>query len=115
MDQATTLQSPAPGTPEVVEQLRSAVEAYSKAFLTGDGRAYDMLTARCQQRVKRSEFELILAAAKKQYGTNLPIRSYDAKVSGDLARVSYTFDVAEINQTMEPWARENGSWKEDDC
>jgi len=96
-------------------ELKNAVQAYSDAFLTGDIAAYDMLTERCRQRHSRSEFASILALAKARYGSKLPIRTYDAQISGDLARVTYTYDVAEINQTAEPWAREAGQWKEDDC
>jgi hypothetical protein len=45
----------------------------------------------------------------------LPIVSYDAQVSGDHARVTYTYDVAALNQDAEPWVREEGFWKTDDC
>jgi hypothetical protein len=50
-----------------------------------------------------------------RYGTALPIKTYDANISGDLARVTYTYDVAEINQDSEPWVKESGAWHEDDC
>jgi hypothetical protein len=36
----------------------------------------------------------------------LPIKTYRAQVSGSLARDAYTYEVAEINQDSEPWARE---------
>jgi hypothetical protein len=45
----------------------------------------------------------------------LPVRSFVAEVSGDLARVTYTYDLKAINQDAEPWVREDGKWKEDDC
>lgn len=33
---------------------------------------------------------------------------------GDLARLTYTYAVSQINQSDEPWVDENG-WKNDDC
>ena len=90
--------------------------AYSDAFLTGDATAaYELLSARCQARTSHTEFAGIVEAAKAQYGHALPLRSFKAQVSSDLARVTYTYDVAEINQDAEPWVREDGAWHEDDC
>jgi hypothetical protein len=57
----------------------------------------------------------MLAAAKQVYGKALPIKSFDAQISSDLARATYTYDVPALNQTKEPWVREGGAWKEDDC
>ena len=37
------------------------------------------------------------------------------QISGDLARVTYAYDVVEINQDSETWVREGGHWHEDDC
>jgi len=41
--------------------------------------------------------------------------AYDADIAGDMARVTYTFDLAAINQDSEPWVRESGVWRQDDC
>lgn len=43
------------------------------------------------------------------------MKSFDAQVSGDLARVTYTYSVAGINQAGQSWVREDGSWRYDDC
>ncbi|WP_207506509.1 nuclear transport factor 2 family protein [Klenkia taihuensis] len=107
---AATSNEPAQG------ELRAAVQSYSDAFLTGDADvAYDLLTARCKDRTSAAQFSGIVSAASQLYGAALPITSYSAEVSEDLARVTYTYDVPAINQTSEPWAREDGEWKQDDC
>jgi hypothetical protein len=36
-------------------------------------------------------------------------------LSGDLARVTYTYSAPGIDQKKEPWLREGGKWLEDDC
>lgn len=96
--------------------LRVAVQAYSDAFLTGEGdTAYALLSRRCQDRNSSDDFTAMVVAAGELYGSPLAFTSFDAQVSGDLARVSYTYDVASINQDAEPWVREDGKWHEDDC
>jgi len=96
--------------------LRSAVTKYSGAFLTGDSPiAYGLLSARCKKRMSAAEFSDIVAGAKDMYGSALPIKTFHAQISGDLARVTYTYDVSAINQDSEPWVREGGHWHEDDC
>lgn len=92
------------------------MQAYSDAFLKGEANAaYAMLSKRCRDRVARAEWSDIVEQAKQTYGSALPIKTFDAQVSGDMARVTYTFDLAAINQDAEPWVREGGSWREDDC
>ena len=96
--------------------LRDAVQGYSDAFLTAQPTtAYDYFSARCQEQVSLSYFTGILIAAKQAYGTALPIKSFEAEIAGDMARVTYTYDDAELNQAAEPWTRESGAWKQDDC
>lgn len=112
---AVTSASPTP-TKAAVPPLRSAVKAYSDAYLTGDAKgAYALLSARCQKRMSAPEFRAIVAQARDLYGSALPIKTYHADVQGDLARVSYTYDVSAINQDSEPWVLEDGAWHEDDC
>jgi hypothetical protein len=98
------------------DALRAAVQGYSDGFLGGDpAMAYDYFSTRCQAKVSLAYFTGIVMAAKVTYGSALPITSYDAQVSGDLARVTYAYDVPALNQTDEPWSRESGAWKQDDC
>lgn len=92
------------------------MQTYSDAFLGGEPvKAYEVFSARCKKRVSLSEFTGIVTAAGDLYGSALAIRSYEAQVSGDLARVTYTYDVPALNQMSEPWAREGGAWRQDDC
>jgi hypothetical protein len=114
--EGSSIGTPRPSASPGRDELRAAVQAYSDAF--PDGRAtaaYDMFTARCKQRITRSQFTGIVQAAKQLYGKALPIKTYSAEVSGNLARVTYTYDVPALDQTKEPWTRENGVWKQDDC
>ncbi|GAA2178852.1 hypothetical protein GCM10009785_03170 [Brooklawnia cerclae] len=98
------------------EALRTAAQTYSDAYLTGDGdSAYSLLSARCQARIEISEFASMVDMAKSMYGSALPFTSFSADISGDMARVTYTFSVQAINQTDEPWVKEEGTWHEDDC
>ena len=97
------------------DDLRYAVQAYSDSYLTGDIAAYELLSARCQERFTIAQFHGLLAAAESAYGVSLPLRTFAADVSGDLARATYTYDVAAIDQQAEPWTREGGQWKQDDC
>ena len=98
------------------DELRSAVKAYSDAFLTGDAAAgYKLLSERCRKRTSLSEFTGIVTVAEQMYGSALPLATYSAKVSGDLARVTYTYSIKAINQEAEPWTREGGNWHQDDC
>lgn len=95
--------------------LRVAVQDYSEAFLGGDAdAAYVLLSARCQARLSRDEFAAVVAAARKTYGPT-PIRSLEVEVDGDMAQATYTYPVAALDQTAEPWVYEQLGWKQDDC
>ncbi|KRF19653.1 hypothetical protein [Nocardioides sp. Soil796] len=95
--------------------LRTAVEAYSDAYLTGDDASYSMLSQRCQERNDRVVWADLMKRTARIFGEAQPLTSFDAQVSGDMARVTYTYENTDINQTSEPWVREDGQWKEDDC
>jgi hypothetical protein len=120
-DPAPSSQTPSttPSASPVVDQtsaLHAAVQSYSDAYLTGHGKAaYALLSARCQTRYTAKEFGELVNQAGKMYGSALPMKSFDAEVSGSLARVTYTYDVEAINQDAEPWVNEGGKWHEDDC
>jgi hypothetical protein len=109
-----SVRSPSAG--DSATALRTAVQAYSDAYLTGmSPTAYALLSARCRKRMSNSAFYALTSAAESTYGSALPIRSFGAEVSGDLARLTCTYDLKAINQDAEPWVREDGKWKEDDC
>jgi hypothetical protein len=108
--------APSSSAPSEADALRTNVQAYSDAYLTGQPvKAYGLLSHRCQDRTSLSEFTGLVTAAKQQFGSELPFKTYNAMISGPLARVTYTYDVASINQDQEPWVKENGHWHEDDC
>jgi hypothetical protein len=106
----------AAGSDPALAELKAAVQAYSDAFLTGDGKtAYGLLSQRCRKRTTQTQFSGIVDAAKDLYGSALPLKTFTATISGDLARVTYTYSIKAINQDREPWVREDGAWHEDDC
>jgi hypothetical protein len=97
-------------------ELYQAVVNYSDAFLAGQGStAYGMLSVRCQQRVAQPEFVGASQLAQSVYGQQSISTLNIDEVSGNLARVSYTYPNSSINQLSEPWVYENSSWKQDDC
>lgn len=104
-----------PSGPDTVA-LEKQVRAYSAAFLAGQGdAAYELLSKRCKERNTRPQFVSLVQIAGKQYGPQ-EIRSLKVdQASGDLARVTYTYDRAELDQRGEPWVRESGVWRIDDC
>lgn len=107
---------PTPSADPEQEALRSAAQKYSDAYLTGDAKtAYSILSTRCQDRLSKAEFAAMVDLAESMYGSALPFESFSAKISDEFARVTYTFSVKAINQTKEPWVKEGGSWREDDC
>lgn len=113
---ASATSAKAPSTVDETSALRTTVQAYSDAYLTGKGEAaYALLSKRCQERMDRNQFVALVGQAKQMYGSALPIQTFKAEVSGDLARVTYTYSVSAINQDAEPWVRESGHWHEDDC
>lgn len=97
-----------------VDEVRAAVEAYSTAYLSGDGAgAYELLSKKCQQSMPLSTFAGMTEQAKDLYG-EVPIESFDARVKGDRATVSYSYAVKALTQTGESWVNEGG-WKNNDC
>ncbi len=113
-DEPAITVSPMPPVPS--DELQQAVQGYSDAFLGAQPvEAYEYFSARCTDRVSLSYFTGIVIAAKDIHGEPLTITTYDAEVAGDLARVTYTYDVPALSQMREPWSRENGVWKLDDC
>lgn len=108
--------APASKAPNGEAALRTAVEAYSNAYLSGNGvAAHALLSERCKERLGLEAMKGLTLAAKETYGVQ-PIASYKTDdLAGDLARVTYTYSVPVINQTKEPWVREDGAWHQDDC
>lgn len=96
--------------------LTQAVRAYSDAYLGGRADiAHGLLTERCQERVTLPMLVTATAEAKRLYGgAHMTMLDVD-QIEGSLARVTYRYDVPAIDQQSEPWAKENGHWRQDDC
>lgn len=101
---------------EQAANLKKSVQGYSDAFLAGKADpAYRLLSARCQKKWTSSQFGALVTTAGNTYGAALPLESFSAKISGDIALVSYTYILPALNQEREPWLLESGGWKNDDC
>ena len=96
--------------------LEDSVRAYSDAYLGGNvDPAWDLLSERCQDRLSRPQFNGLVAGAEQLYGDAELQKIEVDELSGVLARVTYTFDDPRLDQMMEPWSFEAGSWRIDDC
>ncbi|GAB2831177.1 hypothetical protein GCM10027200_33330 [Lentzea nigeriaca] len=114
MLQATTAAA-LTSTEDSSAELEAAVRAYSDAFLSGNSAAYEQLSQRCKDRMPRAGFLQVIAAAKDMYGPQEIVSLKVDQIAGDLGRVTTTYAKSELNQRSEPWVRENGAWRVDDC
>jgi hypothetical protein len=97
-------------------ELEAAVRSYSEAYLGGQAEAaHSLLSARCQTRISLADFRPVVAGGQQAYGTAKLTSLTIDDLAGDLARVTYRYDVAAIDQEREPWVREGGRWHQDDC
>lgn len=96
--------------------LESAVRAYSAAYFKPDPKAAAaLLSDRCRSQISAAVYGAQLKAAAKNFGPQ-PIKTLKVdQISGDLARVSYTYAVPGLNQADQPWTREHGKWHYDAC
>lgn len=113
----TTPTTPPPTSPSSEQAaLEQAVRAYSEAYFKPDATAaYAMLSARCQQQIDATMYGSVIEQAAKDYGTQAIKTLTVDQLAGDLARVTYTYDVPKLNQAGQPWAREGGQWRYDAC
>lgn len=96
--------------------LEAAVRAYSKAYFGQDiDGAYGALSKRCAAKVSRPMYAGAIKATVGTLGKHEIKTLTVDQISGDLARVTYTYDVPKLSQSGQPWAREGGAWKYDAC
>lgn len=97
-------------------ELVAAVRAYSGAyFKPAPADAYALLSARCQKSVTAAAYAAGLERAVRTYGHQAVTDVTVDTLSGDLARVTYTYSVPVLTQTGQPWTREGGQWRYDAC
>jgi len=60
--------------------------------------------ARCRQRIDLATMAQLTAEGQTAYGS-ARMTSYEAKVSGDLARVTYGYTDPAVDEVEQPWAR----------
>lgn len=106
--------------PSEMEMLEGSVRQYSAEILGGDtNKAFNMMTARCQERMGRAPIQEAWMEIRKQFKGSKEPRSFAASIyEGDgatRATVEYTFEDPTWNQTAEAWKKENGTWRNDEC
>lgn len=98
------------------DALTAAVRAYSAAyFKPAPGAAYALLSARCQRQVTAAVYGAEVTQAVTTYGHQDVQAVTVDQISGDMARVTYTYTVPALTQTGQPWVREGGAWHYDAC
>jgi len=102
--------------PDAAEALEQAVRDYIAANTTGDAdTGWGFVSARCQQLWGRAEFEQRVQTATDLVGPQDVDSIHVDQLAGDLARVTYTVGAPELNRQQQPWVREGGTWRYDDC
>lgn len=103
-------------TPAESAELQLAVRRYTAAYFQGaTDVAYGMLSAHCQGQITEDAYSAVVEQAKADYGQQTVKTVTVDKLSGDLARVSYTVSLPKFDQQGQAWVREGGSWKYDAC
>lgn len=108
------LLSPAHGQPA---RLRVDAQAYTNAYITADlNAAWDLLSTRCQAFIGRHHFDSNSIDANYTYGQPHQITTFYAHVHGRRAELTYSFaDAPGLDKTAQPWVRQRGAWRNDDC
>jgi hypothetical protein len=108
--------SPSASPGASAQALEAAARAYSAAYLSGNAdAAWRFLSGRCQSRLGRTQFDAVVTIAHTTYA-DARFQTFKVdQLSGSLARVTYTFDSHELDQSQEPWVFEDGAWRDDDC
>jgi hypothetical protein len=106
------------GSPAIDDraELTAAVRAYSDAYLGGRAEeAHGLLSTRCRERIDPNVFAFATAEARRLYGSARMTDLNIGTLEGTLARVTYRYDNPAIDQAAEPWVKEGGRWRQDDC
>ncbi len=95
--------------------LESAVVDYSDALLGGDAdTGYGLLSARCQETIGPDEFAVADSQIAERYG-DASMTSYTEDVDRQVGIVTYRYNDSAIDQEDQPWIRDGGGWRNDEC
>jgi hypothetical protein len=113
---ATTEQPGEPPADASKEELAQAVRAYSAAYFATDAtKAHGLMSKRCQDEAPIELYGPMVKATVETYGKHEIKTVAVDQLSGDMARVTYTYPVPTLTQKQQPWVREGGKWRYDDC
>lgn len=103
-------------TPPDTGPLETAVRAYTARMFAGDGPgAYTILSTRCQGKTTETDYNAVVADAKKTYGI-LTVKTIKIdEINGNRARVTYAVGVPALDRQAQPWTLEAGTWHWDAC
>lgn len=95
--------------------LHSSVDAYTKAFGDGNGRAaWSIVSKRCRGVVDETEYRAIVAAAGVKY-RGLHLTRYSESIDGSAATVDYSTTSTDLTYDDQRWVLESGLWRWDGC
>jgi hypothetical protein len=95
-------------------KLRTAVKAYSAAFLGGQAKkAWLMRTDHANEGITYAEFRAVCLQAHEIYGDAVMKSLTVDRLKGARALVSYTYDISDIDQARQPWRLSGGRWMYD--
>ncbi|MDT0571475.1 hypothetical protein RM704_29120 [Streptomyces sp. DSM 3412] len=102
--------------------LEAAVRAYTAAYFANEpDTTFGMLSTRCRKHITRAGMAVLTERAEqteRAIGDSEPkdVKRFEVdEISDDSARVSYGVGLPKFDQKQEPWIREAGAWRYDDC
>lgn len=110
-----TTPAPSQTAPDTAD-LEQAVRDYTAALFSGNADGYDLVSARCQKQMTKTEWVTKAEGAHQQYGSQKATGVEVDQLSGDLARVSYgAGNIPQFEREGQSWTREGGTWRWDAC
>lgn len=102
---------------EAEAALKESVRSYTKALFGNDPDAgYDLMSARCQDAMPKTQFAVMAEQAHHDYGAQEATNVKVNELAGNLARVSYgAGNIPQFDREGQAWTREDGTWKWDAC
>jgi hypothetical protein len=106
----------APPADDSKAKLEQAVRAYSDAYFATDAtKAHSLMSKRCREEAPIELYRPMVEATVEDFGKHEIETVTVDQLSGDMARVTYTYPVPTLTQKQQPWVRESGEWRYDDC
>jgi hypothetical protein len=113
---ATEKPADKPAADDEEAALEKAVRAYSAAYFATDAaKAHSLMSKRCRDEAPIELYRPMVEATVATYGKHEIKTVAVDQLSGDMARVTYTYPVPTLTMKQQPWVREGGQWRNDHC